>query len=157
MSDPVTRLNTAQTKFPVPRSLAPGLVRTALRVWLPALLPLLYGACAGADDVQLSDPAQAVADARRMISEKQADPRTHSDWIFPKDVPESLRIPGLIYAFVHDDHVDLVMSRNPDWSVGARIWSENSQRVHADEPTRYPDVFFYDYTNDRPETPDNIS
>ncbi|HEX9886930.1 MAG TPA: hypothetical protein VGA70_10600 [Longimicrobiales bacterium] len=119
---------------------------------------LLWGcdAASGPGDVVLSDPGRAVADARRMIVEARADSTRHRGWIEPAALPLSLRIPRLDFAMVHADHVDLVLARNPDWTVGARIWSLDARREHADAPTAYPDVYFFDFTNDAPESPANI-
>jgi hypothetical protein len=61
----------------------------------------------------------------------------------------------LRYAKVPPDHIDLIVARNPDWAVGARIWSVR-HRPHRDEPTRYPDIHFFRYTHELPEVPDNI-
>jgi len=71
-------------------------------------------------------------------------------------MPDSLRLPGLKYSFVHEDHVDLALARNPDWNIGARIWSADAKRKHADQPTEYPEVFFYRYTNDAEVSENNI-
>jgi hypothetical protein len=113
-------------------------------------------ACLGPDDVSFQDPARAVVDARRMIEEKRADPEAHPGWIEPGELPVSLRIQGLNYAVVHEDHVDLVLVRSPDWEAGARIWSTDARRRHADRPTEYPDIFFFEYSEDLPEAPDNM-
>ncbi len=108
------------------------------------------------DDIVLGDPALAVSEARRMIAEKQADPGLYSNWINPQDLPASLRLAGLKCAIVHKDHVDLLIVRIPDWWAGARIWSANSTTRHADKPTLYQDVFFFTYSNDSPDSPENI-
>jgi hypothetical protein len=71
-------------------------------------------------------------------------------------MPATLRIPHLRYAKIYPDHVDLVTWRNPDIEEGFRVWSATSHRVHSDRPTRYRDIFTYDYSNDEKESPDNI-
>lgn len=114
------------------------------------------GAMTGPDDVIVSNPTQMIADARRMIKEKISDPKVHDGWIYRKDLPESLQIPGLIYAQVFTDHMNFVLARNPDWQIGARVWGTNSVRKHQDKKTKYSEIYFFDYTNDMPESPDNI-
>lgn len=114
------------------------------------------GPSTGPSDVVVSNPPQAVADARRMIEEKRKDPNIHKGWITPSHLPESLQLPGLRYAQVFDDHVNLVLARNPDWQIGARIWAADRTREHHDEKTKYTDIYFFDYTNDLGESPDNI-
>lgn len=104
----------------------------------------------------MADPKPAVIDARAMIAAKREDPKRYADWIQPADLPASLRIPGLKCAVVHEDHVDLLLRRIPDWWAGARIWSVDARRKHADQPTRYADVGFFTYTNDQPESPENL-
>ncbi len=108
------------------------------------------------DDIKITDPARAVADARRLIAEQKANPDADRMLREPYELPESLRLPGLRYALVHEDHVDLVLARNPDWNIGARIWSADARRTHSDQPTQYPEVFFFTYTNDAEESPENI-
>lgn len=108
------------------------------------------------DDIVLRDPTQAVLDARQLVQAKQADPALYPNWLYPKDLPPSLHIAGLECAVVHEDHLDLLMSRAPDWWVGARIWTTNSLRQHSDRKTRYPDVYFFTYSNDSPVSPTNI-
>ncbi|HEX7313115.1 MAG TPA: hypothetical protein VF297_04310 [Pyrinomonadaceae bacterium] len=121
-----------------------------------AVSGLFKGAFTGPDDVQLADPARAVADARRLIAEQGTSPDSDKALREPGELPESLRLPGLRYSFVHEDHLDLVLARNPDWNIGARIWSADASRRHADQPTKYPEVFFFRYTNDAEESAANI-
>ena len=113
------------------------------------------GAFTGPDDVIVSNPQEAVREARTMIDEQRADPSKYSGWLYEKDLLPSLRVPGLHHASVHTDHLDLVLARNPDWEIGARIGAKD-HRPHKDKPTRYPDIYFYDYSNDEPESPENI-
>jgi len=110
----------------------------------------------GPDDIVVANPAQMIADARRMINEKTNDPKAHKGWLYPATLSPSLKLPGLVYAEVFPDHMNFVVARNPDWQTGARVWGTNSVRQHADKKTRYPDIYFFSYTNDRPESPDNI-
>jgi hypothetical protein len=113
------------------------------------LWPMIGGAFTSADDIHVADPARAVRDARTLIGDGKAVVRA------PESLPASLRIPGLRFALVHQDHVDLVLARNPDWMIGARIWSEH-HRPHRDEPTKYRDIYFYRYNNDYDLSEDNI-
>jgi hypothetical protein len=105
--------------------------------------------------VVVNDVPGAIAEAQRMIEEKRLDPSKYDGWIDPQDLPPALRISRLCYASVHLDHLDLVLARNPDWSIGGRIWAK-SHRPHHDESTKYPGIHFYRYNNDNPESPDNI-
>jgi hypothetical protein len=110
----------------------------------------------GPKDIKVAHPAQAVRDARELITEYRQNPGQKPPLREPKDLPESLRLPNLRYAIIRDDHLNLVLSRDPDVNLGARIWSADSKREHHDRPTSYPDIFFYSYNNDYAETPDNI-
>ena len=114
------------------------------------------GAMKGPGDIVVANPVQMVADARRMISEKANDTKVHKGWIYPATLPASLQIPGLVYAEVYPDHMNFVIARNPDWKTGARVWAANCARQHTDRKTTYADIHFFSYTNDRPESPDNI-
>ena len=113
------------------------------------------GAFTSADDVVFVDPKTAVIDARTLMQEAREGTRD-AGMYRPDELPQSLRIPKLLYAYIFDDHLSLVLARNPDWNVGARIWSDDATREHADQPTKYEEIFFYDYTNDLPESPTNI-
>ena len=62
----------------------------------------------------------------------------------------------LKYANIHNEHVDLVIYHDPMDTRGARIWSPDAKREHKDAPTKYPDVYYFDYTKDAPAAPDNI-
>jgi hypothetical protein len=123
------------------------------------LIFLLFGltACGffvGPKDIKLSEATRGVADARKLIAEQRANP---SKPILQGDeVPESLRFPALRWVIIETDHVDLVVYHDPDVTRGARIWSLDAKRQHEDKPTRYPDVYFYDYNNDAPQSPDNL-
>ena len=114
------------------------------------------GATTGPNDIKLINPKQAVADARMMMEGRRADPKKYEGWIYAKDLPDSLKLPGLYYASVYEDHVNLVIGRNPDWQVGARIWASDSKLKHEDKKTSYPDVYFFQYCNDLPASPSNI-
>ena len=109
----------------------------------------------GPRDVVVANPSGAVSDARRLINE-QANSPNRPPLFEPQELPESLRLPGLLYAMVHGDHVDLILGHNPDLTAGARIWSPDSKRIHRDRPTKYPEIFFYQYDNDYEKTPDNL-
>jgi hypothetical protein len=103
----------------------------------------------------VAHPGAAVRDARALIDDRAKHPEKYGPFTEPEALPESLRIAGLRYAKVHRDHVDLVVARNPDWSVGARIWSV-AHRPHRDAATRYPDIYFFRYANERAESAENI-
>lgn len=117
---------------------------------------MFRGLFTGPNDIKIADSARAVTDARRLIEVQRANPETNPALLEIGDLPDSLRLPGLRYALVYDDHLDLILARNPDWKIGARIWSADSKRKHAYTPTKYPEVFFYRYNNDDPESPENI-
>ena len=119
------------------------------------LLLSACGAMTNQNDLEVADLAGAVVEARRLIAAQQADPTKYANWLNSPDLPPALRVPGLHHASVHRDHVDLVLARNPDWEVGGRIWAEE-HRPHRDEATRYPNIWFYDYTNDAEEDAGNI-
>jgi len=108
------------------------------------------------EDIVFAQPEQAVAEARKMIAEKRANPGLYADWIEPRALHECLRIPNLVCAAVYDDHVNLLIKKIPDWWVGARIWSVDSTLKHADAKTRYADIFFFTYSNDFPDSPANM-
>jgi hypothetical protein len=108
------------------------------------------------NSINVPNAEQTVRDARSVIDEQRTSPQLKPPLREPHELPESLRLPGLLYAVIHEDHLNLVLSRNPDVNVGARIWSADSKREHRDWPTKYPDIFFYQYDNDASETPDNI-
>lgn len=120
-----------------------------------ALSPLFRGAFTSAGDIRVAQPEQAVRDARALIADRRINREKYDAGLLPESLPPSLRVPKLRFAIVHDDHVDLVLARNPDWNVGARIWSVK-HRPHRDQPTPYRDVYYFDATNDLPESPDNI-
>lgn len=117
--------------------------------------PMVRGAFTSPRDVHIAHPAVAVREARALIEDRAKFPAKYGPYTERDALPASLRIPNLRYAKVHDDHVDLVIARNPDWSVGARIWSSR-HRPHRDESTSYDDVYFFRYTHELPESPDNI-
>lgn len=125
-------------------------------LYLAAFILTGCGAGLKPEDINAAMPKQAVEDARKMINEKRLDKEKYKNWIYPAQLPESLRLKGLIYAMVYDDHVNLVLARNPDWQLGARIWSADATRKHEDRKTKYPDIFFFQYSNDLPETASNL-
>lgn len=110
----------------------------------------------GPRDVVVADAKQAVLDARQLIKEQNDNSAQKPPFREPNELPESLRLPGLRVAIIATDHINLVLTRNPDWNAGARIWSADSTREHRDRPTKYAEIFFYEYNNDFAETPDNI-
>ena len=130
--------------------------RRAVGLALSLLVLAGCGAFTGPGDVVVADPAQAISDAHRLMEEKRNDPTKYQGWIKPPDLPPSLQIKGLIYAQVFDDHVNLVLARNPDWQTGGRIWKRDATRNHLDKPTKYPGITFFAYTNDLPAKPDNL-
>ncbi len=101
--------------------------------------------------ITLDDPARAVADARKLI-----EVSGEQKLLGPNDLPESLRLPGLLGAQAHGDHLDLINYRDPDGHAGFRVWAAGSSCRREEKATRYPDVFIYSWTNDRPEAPDNM-
>ena len=117
------------------------------RLFLGTLLiaTLGCGALIRPSDVKVSNAAQAVADARQLMAEKRSDPNKHQGWIYASSLPQSLRLPRLRYCTVYEDHVNLVLARNPDWQIGARIWAADSKRVHNDKKTQYSGIFFFEY------------
>lgn len=122
-------------------------------------LALLIGFCScgllvTTGSIRISDPTRAVADARALIAQEREKPARPVRG--PEEMPESLRIPGLRWAVINKDHLELVLYHNPDVTRGARIWSQDAKREHKDTPTKYPGVYFFDYNNDAPESPDNI-
>ena len=132
---------------------------TITAISLLAIAILITSACGkkqGPTDIVFQDPGQAIEDARQIIVEKLKNPELYKDWVPPEDLPASLRIAGLKCAVVHNDHVDLPIMRIPDWAVGARIWSKNAAREHADKQTAYPEIFFFTYSNDFSDSPENI-
>ena len=116
---------------------------------------MFHGAFTSPEDLVVDRPAEAVAAARAMIEEQRRDTAKHAGFLYRDALPEPLRIKGLRYAHVHRDHVDLVLARNPDFNIGGRIWAAD-HRLHQDTATRYADIFFFRYTNDAPESPDNV-
>jgi len=107
------------------------------------------------ENLVVADPASAVAEARKLIAARRSQADPSGPFVQPASLPASLQVPGLRYAHVHEDHVDLVLARNPDCEVGGRIWAQ-SHRRHEDERTRYAEIYFYGYCNDFAEAPDNI-
>lgn len=138
------------------------IARTMTVVGLTALLLLAIAAykCARpaftrAADIRVSDPRSAVSAARQLIAAQRQRGVESTEFIEPQSLPEALRIAGLRYANIHPDHVDLVVARNPDWRIGARVWALGAA-PRSDTPTRYHDIFYYRYTNDAPVSDTNI-
>ena len=119
------------------------------------LYPATKGVFTDAEDVEVREPGQAVRDARALIADRNAHPEKYGPATEPQALPPSLQLPKLRYALIHDDHVDLVFYRNPDASKGARIWSTR-HRPHRNQPTRYPEIWFYRFDHDAPQSIDNI-
>jgi len=113
------------------------------------------GAFTSPKDVEFAQPEQAIRDARAVIADRNVHPEKYESFTAAAALPPSLRIEKLKYAKVHDDHIDLVIARNPDISMGARIWMPQ-HRPHRDRPTRYRDIWFFRYDNDLPVTVENI-
>jgi len=120
-----------------------------------AFIRMNAGAFTRPGDIHVDQPENAVLDARSLIAIKNRKPEVFGDFTEPGQLPASLRIHGLRYAKIHADHIDLVIARNPDVSIGARIWAI-SHRTNHDEPTRYPEICFFRYNNDSPESESNI-
>ena len=126
-----------------------------------AVLGLIYSSSTGAfiraRHVNVPSPERAVADARRLIADFQKTRKAgqESKWLRIEELPESLKIPKLRFAAVFTNHLNLVMGRNPDWSVGARIWLDRPPERSSDQPTRFPGVYFYEYCNDFPTSASN--
>lgn len=116
---------------------------------------MFRGAFTSPRDVRIVYPDDAVREARALIGDRAKHPEKYDLYTEPGALPKSLQLAGLRYAKVHADHIDLVIARNPDWDVGARIWSAQ-HRPHRDRPTRYRDVYFFRYTHESPETLENI-
>ena len=118
----------------------------------------LTGPFTGPGDIRVLNPNQAVSDARELILETRKLDKGSFDYprmLKISELPESLRIPRVLHCFVYDDHLELVLARNPDIEIGARIWSADSTKKHTDKPTKYPEIFFFIYNNDLPESQDN--
>jgi hypothetical protein len=119
----------------------------ALLVLLIFSAGLWYGCSTGAfskaSDIKISDPHQAVIDARKIIHEYQLNKKEYEIGrpIPLEELPPSLQIKGMRIGIVFTNHFNLQMGRNPDWSVGARIWSEDTIVPEADKSTSYSNVF----------------
>jgi hypothetical protein len=120
-----------------------------------ALYTCMRPALTNERDVHFDDPVGAIRSAQGLVAQLQANAGKYRENVAPQDLPPALRIRGLLYANIHPDHVDLVLARNPDWRLGARIWAAQHQ-PHHDVPTSYRDIWFYRYTNDAPVSTKNI-
>lgn len=129
------------------------------RVTLLTLALACLAGCSGmtirAKDIVVDNPAQAIADAEKLMAEQARDP-DRANRLSVEQLPPSLRLKGVQYAEVFPDHVNLVVYREPDVQHGARIWKKGAARKHADYPTKYPGITFYRYNSDLPEGPENI-
>jgi hypothetical protein len=110
----------------------------------------------GPDDVEVADPAATVKEARRMIQEHADRPENEWPTFEPADLPDALKMKGIRGARLHGDHIDFLLGRVPDLTIGARIWSAESKRIHLDQQTRYPGIYYFQYNGDLPIAPDNI-
>jgi hypothetical protein len=123
---------------------------------------LLYlysiGAFIDASDIQFENPALAVQDARQLIAAFRSEETSNGrgQHVRVEDAPKSLSIPNLRWVEVHEDHVNLILGRNPDMCLGARIWSADTTTNHADEATAYPEIYYFRYCNDLPTSPTNL-
>lgn len=113
------------------------------------------GAFTDPSDIRVANPQLAVQVARDLVARKQREPTAFGDFTESRDLPSPLRLPNLKYAKVHSDHIDLVMARNPDVAMGARIWAVK-HRPHQDRPTSYPEIWFFRYSNDIQTSMTNI-
>jgi hypothetical protein len=120
-----------------------------------AFISMNAGAFTRPSDIHVDHPEMAVRDARLLIAVKNANPEAFGDFTVPEKLPRSLQIHALRYAKIYADHIDLVIARNPDVSLGARVWAA-SHRTHHDKPTRYADIYFFRYDNDLTATHSNI-
>lgn len=129
------------------------------RKTLLTLALVCLAGCSGmtirAKDIVVDNPAQAIADAEKLMAEQARDP-DRTNRLSVEQAPASLRIKGLKYVEVFPDHLNLVVYREPDVQHGARIWKKGSSRPHADHPTKYPGITFYRYNSDLPDGPENI-
>jgi hypothetical protein len=121
-----------------------------------SLVTAFQGPHISPESIVFTDPNQAVIDARHIIKSLGAENESDGYKIWKDELPESLNIPNLKAAFVFKDHLSLVVGHTPDRNVGARIWAEDSNRLHEDTPLKYKDIYFYKYCNDYEESPKNI-
>ncbi|WP_395737687.1 hypothetical protein [Prosthecobacter sp.] len=73
----------------------------------------------------------------------------------PADLPESLRVPGLLHALIHDDRITLVTYHSPDTDSGFRVWKSGMGEGFADQPTAIPFVTRFRYCDDYPVSSEN--
>ena len=113
----------------------------------------------GDEKMTISEPQQLVVAARKLITETRIREKNNlelSRIIEVDALPNELRISGLSWCKVHYDHIDLVTTRNPDYSRGLRVWSTDSTREHKDKPTRYPEIFIFNINGTEGEIVKNI-
>ena len=126
------------------------------------ILGIVFKACGpltNTNDLIFSNSEQAIIDARKIIKETRIKIKEGADYsptLMPQELPPSLQIPDLIFCSIFDDHLELIIARSPDNSLGARIWSEDATTKHADTPTKYSSIYFFSYNNDTAQSPDNI-
>lgn len=75
--------------------------------------------------------------------------------IKPESLPDSLRVPGLIYALVQRDHITLILYHSPDTDSGFRIWKSGMPADFADQATSVPFVTRFTCCDDYPASPAN--
>jgi hypothetical protein len=73
----------------------------------------------------------------------------------PAALPASLRVPGLLKALIHEDHITLITYHSPDTDSGFRVWKSAMGKGFADKPTAIPFVTGFSYCDDFPESPAN--
>jgi len=73
----------------------------------------------------------------------------------PESLPDSLRVPGLIYALVQRDHITLILYHSPDTESGFRIWQSAMPADFADQATSIPFITRFTYCDDYPASPAN--
>src|SRR6185295_2408365 len=96
--------------------------RPMLRVWGALVLSIGASGCGlfkTAKDVVVDDPVAAVEAARRLI----AAPHELHALVDVRDLPRSLQLRGLRWAYIGEDHLDLILMAHPDGRLGARIWA----------------------------------
>lgn len=97
------------------------------------------------DDVVFADFSRARADAFSLIERAKREHATQAEpmSIRRPELPPSLCIHSVGYAFAYPDHVSLVMHSNPEFMLGARFWASGAAAPARDKATRYPGVTFF--------------
>ena len=96
-----------------------GLCLIVGSVCVLAFWPIVRSAFTSAHDIHVSDPERAVLEARALVADRERNPEKYGPFTTRESLPESLRMPGLHYAKVHSDHVDLVVPRIGQWVPGS--------------------------------------